>query len=110
MPSPDQKREPPKGIKTEVFIHELTGANQVTPGDRAGFYKSVNSKLVKKVSTNEKGFFKVKLQPGTYSVFTRVDSLYYANLFDQDNKIYPVEVQKKKMTEVVIKQDFNSFY
>lgn len=110
MPSPDEKREPPRGIKTDVYIYELTRSSQVVPGERSGFYKSINTRLVKQVSTNEKGFFKVKLPPGKYSVFTKVDSLFYANLFDQDNIIYPVEVQKKKMTDIVIKQDYNAAY
>jgi hypothetical protein len=110
MPSPDEKRAPPKGIKTTVYIYELTSPSQVVAADRSGFYKSVNSKLIKEVSTDEKGFFKVYLQPGKYSVFTRAEAMYYANSFDQFNNIYPVEVQKKKMTDVVIKQDFNAAY
>jgi hypothetical protein len=110
MPSPDEIRQPPRGIKTDVYIYELTSNSQVVADERSGFYKAVNTKLVKRVSTNEKGFFKVKLSPGKYSVFTKVDTLYYANLFDQDNNIYPVEVQKKKMTDVVIKQDYNAAY
>ena len=110
MPSPDEKRAPPRGIKTMVYIYELTSPGQVVAADRPGFYKSVNSKLIKEVSTDEKGFFKVKLPPGKYSLFTRAEAMYYANSFDQFNNIYPVEVQKKKMTDVVIKQDFNAAY
>ena len=110
MPSPDEKRTPPKGIKTKVYIYELTSPVQVVAAGRPGFYKSVNSKLVKEVSTDEKGFFKVNLPPGKYSLFTKAESMYYANSFDQFNNIYPVEVQKKKMTDVVIKQDFNAAY
>jgi hypothetical protein len=110
MPSPDIKRSPPKGIKTTVYVYELTGPDQVTKHERAGFYSAIHSKLVKKVETNEKGYFKVKLSPGKYSLFTRVDSLFYANLFDQDNRIFPVEVLRKKRTEVVIKQDFKAAY
>ena len=110
MPSPDEPRQPPKGIITEVYIYELTGPTEVVRHDRAGFYKSVNSKLVKKTVTNNKGFFSVKLKPGTYSVFTKADSLLYANMFDQYNNIYPVEVVKKKMTDIVIRQDFNASY
>jgi hypothetical protein len=110
MPSPDEPRQPPKGIKTEVYIYELTGPSQVEKHDRAGFYRSVSSRLVKKTATNSKGYFSVKLKPGTYSVFTKTDSLLYANMFDQNNNIYPVEVVKKKMTDIVIKQDFNAAY
>ncbi|WP_458925574.1 hypothetical protein [Flavitalea antarctica] len=110
MPSPDEKRAPPKGIKTSVYIYELTSPAQVVAADRPGFYKSIKSKLIKEVSTDEKGFFKVKLPPGKYSLFTKAEALYYANIYDQFNNIYPVEVQKKKMTDVVIKQDFNAAY
>jgi hypothetical protein len=110
MPSPDEKRQPPKGIRTEVYIYELTTAAQVVPDQRPGFYKAVNSKLIKQVATNEEGFFRAKLPAGQYSVFTKVDSLFYANLFDQNNHIYPVEVKKRKWTDIVIKQDFNAAY
>ena len=110
MPSPDEKRAPPKGIQTDVYIYELTSASQVTPGERAGFYKSVNSKLIRQVSTDEKGFFKVYLPVGKYSVFTKVGPAFYANMFDQENRIYPVEVKWKKMTDIVIKQDYNAAY
>lgn len=110
MPSPDEKREPPRGIHTDVYIYELTSSAQTVAGDRPGFYKSISSKLIKQVSTDNKGFFKVKLPPGKYSLFTKVDSVFYANLFDERNNIYPVEVVKKKMTDVVIKQDYNAAY
>jgi hypothetical protein len=110
MPSPDEKRAPPKGIKTMVYIYELTSPAQVVAADRPGFYKSVSSKLIKEVMTDDKGFFKVKLSPGKYSLFTKAEALYYADIFDQYNNIYPVEVEKKKMTDVVIKQDFNAAY
>jgi hypothetical protein len=110
MPSPDEKRAPPKGIRTDVYIYELTNSGQTQAGLHPGFYKSISSKLIKQVSTDNKGFFKVKLPPGKYSLFTKVDSVFYANIFDEHNNIYPVEVQKKKMTEVVIRQDFNAAY
>ncbi|MET0245017.1 MAG: hypothetical protein ABW174_16170 [Flavitalea sp.] len=110
MPSPGEARQAPKGIVTEVYIYELTGPSQVTNADRPGFYKAISTKLVKQVTTDDKGYFKVNLPDGKYSVFTKADSLYYANIFDQDNKIYPVEVFKKKFTDVIIKQDFNAAY
>lgn len=110
MPSPDEPRQAPKGIKTEVYIYELTGPSQVVKDERAGFYQSVNSRLVKKTVTDSKGYFSVKLKPGIYSVFTKADSLLYANMFDQNNNIYPVEVEKKKMTDIVIRQNFNAAY
>lgn len=110
MPSPGEKRDPPKGIVTELYVYELTAPSQAVKADRVGFYKSVSSKLVKKVTTNQKGYFIVTLPPGKYSLLTRVDSLFYANIFDQDNNLYPVEVEKNKMTEIVIKQDYNAAY
>jgi hypothetical protein len=110
MPSPDEPRSAPRGIRTEVFIYELAGQSEVVGTDRPGFYKEVKTRLVKKTKTNEKGYFEVFLRPGTYSVFTKVDSVFYANMFDQNMKIYPVVVEYKKMTDVVIKQDHKAAY
>jgi hypothetical protein len=76
MPSPDRPLSPGKGIKTTVYIYELTNTSQVSRVDHSAFYSSINSKLVKKVETKENGYFKVKLSPGRYSLFLQKDTLF----------------------------------
>ena len=56
------------------------------------------------------GYFNAKLPVGSYSLFIKVDSLYYANLFDGENNIFPVKVVQNKMTKVEFKMDHDAVY
>ena len=69
MPSPDRIISQPAGIKTSLYIFELTNVSQVV--SQGAFYTSVSSKLIKEVKTNDEGYFKVKLKPGIYSLFVK---------------------------------------
>jgi hypothetical protein len=110
MPSPDIKPSPGKGIKTTLYIYQLTNLSQVNRVGQSAFYAMVNSKLVKKIVTKDNGYFKVKLSPGQYSVFLMKDTLFYANRFDGRNNIAPVEVTPKKMTKIEVKMDYSAVY
>ncbi|HTQ63461.1 MAG TPA: hypothetical protein VMI12_01615 [Puia sp.] len=110
MPSPDVKPKPPKGIKTTLYIFDLTNLSQVTRQNQSAFYSSVKTKLVKKIETDTNGYFKVNLPTGNYSLFTKKGALFYANTFDGDNNIAPVQVKPKKMTKVEVKMDYDASY
>ncbi len=110
MPSPDVKPTAPKGIKTTLYIFELTSLSQVTREGQNSFYTAIHTKLIKKVETDSSGHFSVKLSPGHYSLFTKKDQLYYANTFDGNNNIAPVEVTAHKMTPVEVRMDYDAFY
>ena len=110
MPGPGANKSTPKGTKATLYIFELTNANQVVRQEQSAFYTSIKSKLVKKVDSNSKGRFSVQLPPGRYSLFVKKDSLYYANLYDDKNNIFPVEVLPKKMTKVEFRIDYNAVY
>jgi hypothetical protein len=111
MPSPDRKPSPPKGIKSTLYIYLLTNINQVIrPQQQSAFYSSIKTKLIKKTESDSTGHFKVQLEPGKYSVFTKKGALFYANIFDNNNNIAPVEVFAGKVTNVEIKIDYNATY
>lgn len=110
MPSPDNPPSAPKGIKTTLYIYELTNMSQVARDGMTPFYKSISSKLVKAIETEEDGSYKVKLKPGRYSLFVKKGDLFYANIFDGENNIYPVEVGKGKMTEEDFKVNYSAVY
>lgn len=109
MPSPDIKPAPPTGIKGTLFIYELTNISQTVKLE-GSFYSSVSTKLIKKVETNDKGYFKVKLPPGKYSLFIQKDTVLYANRFDSQNNVAPIEVQRKKMAKVDVRMDYSAVY
>ena len=110
MPDPDNPLSPPKGIKTKLYIYELTNISQVTRQGMSAFYTQVPTRLVKEIETDEDGSFKVKLKPGRYSLFVKKDQLFYSSVFDGQNNIHPVEVKKGKMTEEVFKVNYNAVY
>jgi hypothetical protein len=109
MPSPDA---PPqgsgRGVQRELFIHELTNMQQVT--GEPPFYSQIQTKMVKKVVSDENGAFAVELKPGKYSLFVKEKDSYYANLFDGQNNIYPVEVKEKQVAEVEFIIDHQATY
>jgi hypothetical protein len=108
MPSPDRPAIKPAGIKTTLYIYELTNMNQTQ--QEGAFYKTISSKLVKEIQTDEDGSFKVKLKPGRYSLFVKKDNLYYSNIFDSNNNIHPIDVKKGAWTEEDFKADYDAVY
>jgi hypothetical protein len=75
MPSPGKKASSPKGIKTTLYIYQLTNINQVTRQGQSVFYSAVNTKLITKVKSDTTGYFKVQLEPGQYSLFYKKRSI-----------------------------------
>jgi hypothetical protein len=110
MPSPDIKPAPPIPLSTTVYIYELTNLNQVQRDGSSAFYLSIKTKLIKKVQSDKIGHFKIFLPAGRYSLFTPKDTLFYANRFDKDNNIAPVEVLPGKITKVEVRVDYDATY
>jgi hypothetical protein len=110
MPSPDAKLSPPKGIKTVLYIYQLTGISQATKVGESAFYSNISTKLVQTVTSGDNGYFFVSLPPGEYSLFTKKDALFYANNFDGDNHIAPVKVVPHKVNQVNVNIDYDAVY
>ncbi|MGN6294910.1 MAG: hypothetical protein ACTHMV_19320 [Chitinophagaceae bacterium] len=110
MPSPDRKPSTPAGLETELYVYALTSIDQVKRVGITAFYSEVNTSLITTAKTDASGAFSVKLPPGTYSLFIKKGENYYANLFDDKNNIFPVEVVQGKMTEVEFKADYDAVY
>lgn len=110
MPSPDA---PPsrgrRGVERTVYIYELTNSRQATTTVGV-FHTNIQTKLITHVKTDANGNFAVNLKPGRYSLFTKEEQGLYANLFDGDMNIFPVEVQEGEVTEVEFLVNYNAFY
>jgi hypothetical protein len=102
MPSPDRKPgdRALHGIRSTVYVFELTDMGQVVGPGQSPCFTAVNTKLLRKADTDEKGYFRVLLPPGRYSVFTKKGDLYCAGRRDDKNNIAPVDVLPGKMTRV----------
>jgi hypothetical protein len=97
-------------MKTTLYVYRLTNINEVTREGVSSFYKNISTELVREIKTDEKGVFTAKLKPGMYSLFIKKGDLYYANLFDGKNNIYPVEVKPGKMEVVDFKANYDAVY
>ena len=108
MPSPDRPNSGGKGFKTSLYIYELTNTSQVKQS--GAYYTDISTKLVKQITTDDDGYFKVKLKPGRYSLFVKKGEQFYSNIFDDKNNIHPIEVKKGTWTDEEFKADYDAVY
>ena len=97
-----------KPVERYICIYELTHRDQTV--QEGGFYKEVNTRLVKKILSDQEGNFATPLDTGQYSLFVEESQGLFANRFDGDGYIYPVEVEKGKITQVTLKIDYKAAY
>ncbi len=98
------------GFKTRLYIFETTNVNQVVQQKDSPFYSEIKSKLILETVSATDGSFKVDLPVGSYSIFAKIGTLYYANRFDEHNNIFLVEVKADTYTTVDFKVDYNAVY
>ena len=110
MPSPDAPpTESKRGVQRTVYIYKLTNANQVTTQDGV-FHTNIQTNLVSQVVTDANGFFSVALKPGKYSLFTKEEKGLYANLFDGEMNIFPVEVKEGQVSTIEFLINYQASY
>lgn len=96
------------GIEREIMIYELTNLNQVSRNGE--FYNDIQTKLIKTANSKADGSFKISLEPGVYSIFTKEEGGLYANIFDGENNIFPITVEPGKVTGLTIIVDYKAAY
>jgi hypothetical protein len=96
------------GVQRTILIHELTHADQVEVGDF--LIGEIHSVLVQKISTDENGDYAVRLPPGKYSLFTVESDGHFANTFDAENNLNPVEVKAGEWEVFDIVVDYMAAY
>lgn len=110
MPSPNISPQKPKPFSTTVYIYETTNLKDVERIYTSSFYKTIKTKLITTVQSDSLGYFSAKLQQGKYSLFIKLNEVFYANLFDSENNIAPFSVETNKSTKITIKIDTNTTY
>jgi hypothetical protein len=110
MPSPDLPPPTPKPFATTLYLYKKTNLQQVERQDNSAFYTAIHTEFIKEIRTDTRGRFKIRLEPGEYSVFSKKGNLFYANTFDQYNTIAPVKVVAGKFKEITIKVDYDAVY
>ena len=97
-----------KEVARTLRIHELTHINQARLGDY--LFGDIETPLVAEVETDDEGRFSVELPIGKYSIFTVEESGYFANVFDLDSYINPVEVKEGEWTQADILVNYEAAY
>ncbi|GAB3538627.1 hypothetical protein GCM10027443_33930 [Pontibacter brevis] len=99
MPSPDALPSKGRGVQRTLYVYELTNGSQAKTTDGV-FHTNIQTNLITQVETDADGNFAVSLKPGRYSLFTKEEQGLYANHFDGEMNIFPVEVQEGQVTDV----------
>lgn len=89
-------------------IHSLTRLDQVSVGDF--LIGSIQTEQVAELETEPDGTFQIELPVGRYSVFTVEEEGYFANVFDRDNHINPIEVKEGEWSFLEIIINYRAVY
>ena len=105
---PDTKAREGKPVAREIHIYKLINVKDTE--SNGGFFTKVKGTPVKKTQSDQSGHFSIQLPVGEYSIFVKEAQGLYANLFDGNNYINPIVVNKDKITEIKLKIDYKALY
>lgn len=110
MPSPDEPRATNGGpIERKVNIYEAATFKDVT--GQAPLFTKVNTKLVKSVKSDSKGFYECELPTGRYSIFTVEEKEgFFANSFNNKEEINIVEIKEREKVKLDISINYKAAY
>lgn len=108
MPGPGRLMPPDQPVSREIRVYALTHVSQVTAA--GSFYSQIQTKQVTKIVSGPDGAFRLPLPPGKYSLFVQEAPGLFANRFDGEGHICPVEVKPGQVTPVEIVIDYNASY
>src|ERR1700754_2833869 len=55
MPSPGVRTGPPIGVRSTVYVFELTGGDQVTREGSSSYFSRIQTRLIKQAGTDSNG-------------------------------------------------------
>ncbi|HEY0135831.1 MAG TPA: hypothetical protein VGB85_17220 [Nannocystis sp.] len=86
-----------KPVPRTIEIHAPTRSADGVGGDGATFWGSVSTPLIATANSGDDGWFEVAVPPGTYSLLVRESGRLYANSFNGEGIIAPIEVTAGKV-------------
>lgn len=110
MPSPGEPRSTiATPIERKIKIYEVTTLNEVT--GQAPLFKSINTKLVKSVKSDENGYYECELPAGIYSVFTQeANGFFFANNFNGNGQITIVKIKLDSVVKLDVLVNYKAAY
>ncbi|WP_200974405.1 carboxypeptidase regulatory-like domain-containing protein [Echinicola sp. 20G] len=95
-------------VKRTIRVYERTHINQATMGDV--LFTAIETPMIAEIETEEDGSFIIGLAPGSYSIFTVEEDGYFANIYDLDSYIQPIEVHDGEWTSTEILINYKAVY
>ncbi len=91
-------------VSRAVHVYELTHRSQATPDADRGSAFSIEfaTRRVATVQSDQRGFFQVALEPGRYTLAVVEEGRLYANRWDSEGNVFPVEVKAGSVSLVPI--------
>ena len=91
-------------ISNTIQIYSYTTLDNVF-GD-GPFFTAVNTKLLEEIKPDNEGFFQFKLDTGKYSVFIVENGAFYANSYNGQRGINPIEIVQDSVTNIDMVLDY----
>lgn len=107
-PETDDEKRKGEPVQRELHIYELTTMDEATA--EGTFFYDIQSPLVKTVESDKDGYFQVELPAGRYSVFVQEEEGLFANIFDGEGNINPVEIKNDEVTKITIEINYKAAY
>ncbi|MFC3417600.1 carboxypeptidase regulatory-like domain-containing protein [Algoriphagus hitonicola] len=104
--APERKTGEP--IQRKIIIYPLTKISDTKMEN--SLFTAVDGKPIAEVESDEEGNFEVELAPGQYSVFTQEEDGLFANSFDLNGNIQPIQVEKGNWSELNILVNYKAAY
>ncbi|MFZ6665615.1 carboxypeptidase regulatory-like domain-containing protein [Peijinzhouia sedimentorum] len=101
-------RKGPRPIEREIVVFEQTRTSDTEMEN--GFYKNIKTKEVARFKTDKNGQFFINLKPGVYSLFTVEEDGLWANTFDGENRINPIEIKEDEISLITITINYDAAY
>lgn len=97
-----------RGVQRTLKIHTLTHIDELTIGDY--LIGTIQTPEIASIQTETDGSYRIELPIGKYSLFTVEKEGYFANIFNTENHINPVEVKAREWSKFDIIINYKAVY
>lgn len=108
MPGKNKSVSPGEPVSCMVYAFPLQKLNEVTVTDNV-FYEFMASPVDSSQSKKD-GSYALRLPAGDYSIVIKEKGQYYANSFDGDGNINPVQISQNEIVELNILINYMAEY
>lgn len=104
----DKPQPKPEGVVREIYFCKASASSQLQ--GEAPLYQGIEGQVFAQTTSNAQGHFAIELPVGTYSVFTKEETGFFANIFDGQGIINPVTVSESQVTNFNININYQASY